>query len=575
MNKILRTLLLRLAFIAIGFFTLTNSSQAQQDHVYNQFFMNPYVYNPAYAGVDGHSVVFAMYKQQWSNIPSGSELAHASFHTPMKGGVGIGVAAFNESLGPLQINAGKVSGSYLVNIDRKHFIRFGMSLGMGSNTKTLDEQALGDIAFNGESTSYLIGDFGATYHFDHFNIGFSMPNLFSSNYISQSGFADFKVKPTDNMLFKMNYRGHINGSLAIEPHVLYRYSSVVPSQFEIATIVHIKHIAWVGGTYRQDARIVGLLGVKVLKKFAVGAAFELGNVDYGKLTGTSFEIHVGMHLGSHHKGGTHIKHPHADHHSKTWFITHSDKHLEQDSIRKANRLAKKFEDDQETETIAVPEPIILTDDKPEVTTWDLDNEFISRTTPDGDIQTGRKLERTLPSGEKEIIVGFPPARNGGSAWAMTPGAQTLEEKINPDGSKEVGVKWVRLGTNGAFESRMIWETVIDDPISDPTPVLVVQPTDTDLAEQDEHHEVTRGSSAVEFPAGIYLVGGSFGDYQVAEEYSDRMFHQGYRDVRVGKVNGRTGWYVVLKKYKTLSSARQGKTRIQRKVNGVWVLKVND
>ncbi|MEQ9230673.1 MAG: PorP/SprF family type IX secretion system membrane protein, partial [Cyclobacteriaceae bacterium] len=296
MNNFLSALTARVIVLSVCFLLFVAPSAAQQGQVYNQFFMNPYIYNPAYAGVDGHGVVFAMYKQQWSKIDDGPSFMHASYHMPLKGGIGFGVAGFRDTFGPLTTSAGKASASYLVNIDRKHFLRLGMSLGMGTNQIILPEDASGDPAFAGSSSSHLIGEFGATYHFDHFNIGFSMPNLFSSELVNDDGsLSPINLKPTDRMLFKMNYRGHINHEFAIEPHILYRYSSVLPSQFEVATVVHVKHIAWVGATYRQDAGMVGLLGMKIKQKFAVGAAFELGNSDFNSLTGSTYEIHIGMH----------------------------------------------------------------------------------------------------------------------------------------------------------------------------------------------------------------------------------------------------------------------------------------
>ena len=43
-------------------------------------------------------------------------------------------------------------------------------------------------------------------------------------------------------------------------------------------------------------------------------------------------------------------------------------------------------------------------------------------------------------------------------------------------------------------------------------------------------------------------------------FSDRMFHRGYRQVRVGKISGRTPWYVVLKSYRTSQEADRDKFR---------------
>ena len=59
MNKILYPSNLKLRIILyIGVTVSALVLSAQQTQVYNQFFMNPYIYNPAYAGVDGHPVFF-------------------------------------------------------------------------------------------------------------------------------------------------------------------------------------------------------------------------------------------------------------------------------------------------------------------------------------------------------------------------------------------------------------------------------------------------------------------------------------------------------------------------------------
>ena len=124
------------------------SSYSQQPQVYNQFFMNPYIYNPAYAGVEGHTAFFVSYRDQWTNIESAPQLSDFSCHVPLKGGLALGGAAFNISQGLLNTSAIKGTGAYLINIDKTHFIRVGMSLGFGINSVNLDElaDAAGDPA---------------------------------------------------------------------------------------------------------------------------------------------------------------------------------------------------------------------------------------------------------------------------------------------------------------------------------------------------------------------------------------------------------------------------------------------
>ena len=428
----------RFSLLFIGILVIFTSLSGQQPHVYNQFFMNPYIYNPAYAGVDGHSVLFGMYKQQWLNIAEGPKLSHITFHTPLPGGIGLGVAAFNDEQGPLTSSVGKISSSYLINIDRKHFLRFGMSLGGGTNSLMIPEDVIGDEAFQGQAGSYLVGDFGATYHFGHFNLGFSIPHLFKSPIITANGdFVTPDFKPTDHMIFKMNYRGHISGQIAIEPHILYRYSTVVPSQYEATTIIHLAHIAWLGGTYRQDAGIVGLLGFKVKNKFAVGAAFELGNPDYNLLTGPSFEVHLGFHMGSHHKNdGDHVKDHHKDSHHNTFFVTSSEDHLERDSLRKARKRLNS------SLTKQTNNPKKIDTNGSTLKEWEINPEVITNAMPSGEVEIFRTIKHNMSDTKSEVVVAKTPPNEGGKSWGMA-GIQNYEERTSADG-KEVAINWVRL-----------------------------------------------------------------------------------------------------------------------------------
>jgi len=284
---------------------------AQEQRIVTQFFMNPYVYNPAYAGAEGHTAIYVMYRNQWVGLDDGPSFANANFHVPLKGGFAIGALAFNDQESIIKTSGAKISLGYLVALDKKHYLRFGMSLGAG--TERIDTDQIDnpfDPAFSGiaSNTSFMIADFGMTYHFGHFNVGFALPNLISREIISDESFSKINITPLNNMLFKVNFRGHINDNFAIEPHLIYRFSTVNQSQYEVATILHLKHIVWVGAAYRQDAGFAGLAGIKIKEHIAVGFAYEPGNPSISRLTGATYEIQIGYHLGDKKK---HHDHSHS------------------------------------------------------------------------------------------------------------------------------------------------------------------------------------------------------------------------------------------------------------------------
>lgn len=443
-------------------------------NVYNQFFMNPYIYNPAYAGVEGHAVVFAMYKNQWSQVPGAPTLGHVNFHVPLKGGLSFGAFAYNESVGPVTTSGGKVTAGYLFTIDREHFLRFGMSLGAGSSMFDLSEiDSPNDPAFDLTAGSFLLGDLGFTYHFGHFNVGVALPSIFTNTFPKSEGLAPINFKPTDNILFKTNYRGHINDDIAIEPHLIYRYNKYSPNQYEGTVILHIYHLVWVGGSYRQDAGFVGLLGAKVKEKMGIGYSYEFGNSNFSSDLGTAHEIHIGYHLGS--------KKEHAEHVSS--FIKSHRLDAEQrakqaelerqrklQELRESRELAQQKPDEDALGLLGGASATPKEEEKPQ-NTWNYEREetLIERVNEFGETERGIKFDRVNENGEKEVVFSWlppPPPGSTSETYEIANPEEPPLERIAADGSKEVGVKWIRTIDGGAKEILVVWDPILSESQAD-------------------------------------------------------------------------------------------------------------
>ncbi|MEO9870512.1 PorP/SprF family type IX secretion system membrane protein [Ekhidna sp.] len=580
------------------------SIQAQQPQVYNQFFMNPYMYNPAYAGVEGHAAIFLMYRDQWTNIEGAPQIAHASFHVPLQGGLAIGGAAFNVTQSILTTSALKVSGSYLINIDRTHFLRFGMSLGAGTNSVNLNElaDAAGDPAIAGflDQSAFFLGDFGVAYHFGHFNIGVSLPNLFSYNPITQKEVSDIEFSPTDNALFKMNYRGHINDDLAFEPHLIYRFSNVVPHQVEGTLIAHLYHIVWVGASYRQDAGIIGLAGAKVKEKFAIGFAYELGNPDISSDLGPTLEINLGYHLGT--------KKDHAEHVS-SFIKSHrlsAEERARKAELERQKQLAALQEnraaEPEDEDALAIAQPTVLDDPEPEADIpteraddWDHqeDHQEITRVNQFGEEETGIRLEKTSDTGDKNVVISWVPTSQ---AENLAVAADGHLERTLPDGNKEVGIKYEKTNEDGSTEHVVKWDRAINDSqaetisqnpdlteehheeIAKGNPELTQDfRTLEELGTSDDHVVTKRGNHLLELPIGNYVIAGAFSVFQNAEDYSDELFQMGFHDTIVGYSSGRGYYYVVIHESGSVNQASSKRNEFRKipKLSKAWVLQVTE
>lgn len=444
-------------------------SAQQLPKVYNQFFMNPYIYNPAYAGVEGHSVVFVTYKNQWAGINGSPTLYNANFHVPLKGGLALGAMAYSEQAGPYDQSGGKITGGYLISIDREHFLRFGMSLGAGTNTLNFDEVEPNDITFNSlvNNPSFLIGDVGFAYHFGHFNIGVALPQLFSHDVYTNEGGLQVNPKPQDNVLFKMNYRGHLGDNMAIEPHILYRYNKFLPNQYEATVIIHLLHIVWVGGTYRQDAGFIGLLGAKFLEKIGIGYAYEYGNPSNASLLGPTHEIHIGYHLGSKKEHAEHVSSFIKSHRSSA---EERAKAAELERQRQLQALQKSRQQPKAQDEDALG---LLGGARPEkkeekiATNWNYEqeNDPVERVNQFGEKERGIKFDRINEKGEKEVVFSWLPPPPPGATEETYEIANPNEEPLirtKPDGTREAGIKWIRTidGTNK--ETLVIWDEILSE-----------------------------------------------------------------------------------------------------------------
>jgi len=565
----------RIVFFGI-LFCISLTSFSQQNEIYNQFYMNPYLYNPAYAGVEGHSVLFLMYHNQWANIEGAPQLSHVTFHTPLKAGVGVGATAYNLSHSIINKSIGKVSASYLVTIDRKHYLRFGMSVGGGTqqlNFGELDDPT--DVAFQGivNQSSFLVADFGATYHFDHFNLGFSIPNLVSHDVFSENAFSTIRVKPLDNLLVKANYRGHINDDIAIEPHVLYRYNHYAPDQFEATVILHIYHLIWLGTTYRQSNNFIATFGTKIKERIGIGYAFDMGNTAISGLLGPTHEVHIGIHVGT--------RKEHAEHVSsfiKSHRLTPEERErkaaLEREQQLKALQASRQTQVKQDDDLSIVgtkTTPDTLKTEEPKVEEPVVEEPKVEEPKVEKRVVEEPKVEE--PKVEKPVVE-EPKVEEPKIEERVVEEPKVEEPKVEERVVEEPKVEEPKIG-EPVVEEPKVEEPKIEEPVVEEP--KVEEPKIEGPKVSSTHTEVQRGNHMLELPVGNYLVIGAFKDFDEAEELSDRLFQRGYHEALVGYVSQNGAYHVIIYRSDSLEKAISQKNIIKNRtgMSNLKVLKVTE
>jgi type IX secretion system PorP/SprF family membrane protein len=274
---------------------------AQVNNNFSQFFINPYLYNPSFAGADAQSAVFLSYRNQWTGFEGAPSIGNVSFHTPAGKNVGLGLNFTNEQRSILQTSSAQLSLSYAFFLGESSFFRFGISGGGAFSGVDITEiEDPSDPAFANimENNIYLIGNAGMSLQLKTFNIGIAVPNLFTEQYVTTENFSVGEIEPLEQLIISASNRFYFGGGKHIfEPAVLYRYSDILPPQLEAAGVFHLNHVVWVGGSYKEDFGISAFGGLKVKQKLGIGYSYSLASSGINEINRPTHEIHLSLLLG--------------------------------------------------------------------------------------------------------------------------------------------------------------------------------------------------------------------------------------------------------------------------------------
>lgn len=281
-------------------------AKAQDQTNFSHFYLNPYLINPSYAGIDGQAALSLVYRKQWMTIDGAPTIANFSLQAPVSPRVSFGLSITNDAKGLLNNSAALLTFGYNIPLAEHAFIRFGISGGGSWNTVDMskldalnNDLALGNIL---ESNAALTGNAGISFHINTFQFGASMPTMFSPSYLSENDFNITEIEPFQSIIVNASNRFYFaDDKHVFEPYALYRINANLPPQFEVAGILHLNHIVWLGGAYKQDFGISALGGIKLKNMFAVGASYSLQNSGVNELNSPSFEISLNLLLGKRKK----------------------------------------------------------------------------------------------------------------------------------------------------------------------------------------------------------------------------------------------------------------------------------
>ena len=283
------------------------TTKAQKIPLFTQYFTNPYIYNPAYAGLEGRSTFTLTHRQQWVGINDAPVTSNFVYHTSLKGGVNFGVNITQDEAGIFKTTTGLLTFGYTVGLGWNHFISFGISGGGAFNSIDFNGVDVSDPALTNvlDNSNSLEGNAGLAYHIGNLNVGLALPRLFNTSTYSTEAFDKGEFDALSNYIITANYMIHFGmGSHVFQPYVLYRSYQGYDTQFEAGAIVQFKNLFWIGGNYRENYGYSGLVGLKAKSNLAIGYAYEIPANKVSGINASTHEIQISISMGKKNKRST-------------------------------------------------------------------------------------------------------------------------------------------------------------------------------------------------------------------------------------------------------------------------------
>lgn len=273
----MKKLLIILIISATGY-----TASAQQMHFTSQYIADNFLYNPAAAGMAGHSSVGATYRSMWSGIDGGPKTTMLYADASLKKlKAGIAGYIYNDVTGPTKRTGVDLAYSYhIISRDEKKI--FGMGIELQAlqfyyDMAKLAQYIPNDPILSGASTKTLLdAGAGIYYKTQKLHLGASVKQLIQSKLnLAQIPNTTEGSKLVRHFYFQGGYDFNTGDNIILTPNAVFKYIPNAPAELNFGLIVNYKDLLYwgAGWTLKQSWVLQG--GFTLNKKFSIGYAHNV------------------------------------------------------------------------------------------------------------------------------------------------------------------------------------------------------------------------------------------------------------------------------------------------------------
>ncbi|HMJ70310.1 MAG TPA: type IX secretion system membrane protein PorP/SprF [Cyclobacteriaceae bacterium] len=271
---------------------------AQRDPLYAQYANNPFVLNPAYAGLSNNLNVALSYRNQWNGLEGSPKTINVNGRMPLiYDKMGAGVMVVSDRMGASTVTEALAIYSYQIHMTSTTVLSFGLQAGVANfhidNSKVSPYDNT-DPLFQGTYNEAKPGlGFGAVLKGDRFLVGVSVPRMLKSGFSAQG--AQYSLY-TQHYYLSGSYDFSLTEHLRFKPSTLLKWVKGAPLSMDLNASLLIKNNYQVGLLTRNFSTF-GLLTQALIKDmFVVGYVFELPTGPAADVNFSTHEIMMGLRL---------------------------------------------------------------------------------------------------------------------------------------------------------------------------------------------------------------------------------------------------------------------------------------
>jgi type IX secretion system PorP/SprF family membrane protein len=239
---------IKYATILILFVTFfVSQTKAQEEIIYDQYYFNYYLVNPAIAGAERCTHLMLTGKFQWVGLQDAPMTQTFSFRTRILNNVGLGAYVYNDRNGYSYRQGGQLTFAYHIPLSENsgYFMKersYERQLSFGISAKVnhfnfsdllFSPDNAGDIVIdNGGSDKgfYFNANFGTYFIWDNFFAGLSATNLIPSKMVE---FGSDEPIPPLSAFFFTGYDINMSHEMTLEPNVMFKMNELTNKQLDI------------------------------------------------------------------------------------------------------------------------------------------------------------------------------------------------------------------------------------------------------------------------------------------------------------------------------------------------------